>query len=257
MDGRAATAARTLPGPIAETVPMSAPTRLDKYLAAMLPCSRGEAQQYIEGGWVRVDGVPVEEPQAAITTQQVTLDPAAQLGAPEPATLLLHKPAGMDLDAALALARPDTRSTLDTAELRVLKRHFLRLQAPLPLEPAASGLLVLSQDGRVLRRLSEDANSIEQEFVVEVRGELRPYGMLRLAHGLTYRQRSLPPCKVSWQNEDRLRFAIKHVQPGQLQHMCAEVGLEALSLRRLRVGRIPLGKLAPGEWRYLPAGERF
>jgi 23S rRNA pseudouridine2604 synthase len=236
---------------------MSAPTRLDKYVAAMLPCSRSEAQQYIEGGWVSVDGVVVEEPQAAVTTQQVTLAADAQLGAVEPATLLLHKPAGLDLDAALALVRPDTRSALDMAKVRVLKRHFLRLNAPMPLEDAASGLLVLSQDGRVLRRLTEDASSIEQEFVVEVRGELRPYGMLRLAHGLVYRQRSLPPCKVSWQNEDRLRFAIKHVQPGQLQHMCAEVGLEAISLRRLRVGRIPLGKLAAGEWRYLPGGERF
>ncbi|MET0549108.1 MAG: rRNA pseudouridine synthase [Xanthomonas sp.] len=236
---------------------MSAPTRLDKYVAAMLPCSRSEAQQYIEGGWVSVDGVVVEEPQAAVTTQQVTLAADAQLGAVEPATLLLHKPAGLDLEAALALVRPDTRSALDTTEVRVLKRHFLRLNAPLPLEPAASGLLVLSQDGRVLRRLTEDASAIEQEFVVEVRGELRPYGMLRLAHGLVYQQRSLPPCKVSWQNEDRLRFAIKHVQPGQLQAMCAEVGLDAIGLRRLRIGRIPLGKLAPGEWRYLPSGERF
>ncbi|KMM75235.1 RNA-binding protein S4 [Xanthomonas sp. NCPPB 1128] len=236
---------------------MSAPTRLDKYVAAMLPCSRSEAQQYIEGGWVSVDGVVVEEPQAAVTTQQVTLAADAELGAVEPATLLLHKPAGLELDATLALVRPDTRSALDTSEVRVLKRHFLRLNAPLPLEPAASGLLVLSQDGRVLRRLTEDASAIEQEFVVEVRGELRPYGMLRLAHGLVYQQRSLPPCKVSWQNEDRLRFAIKHVQPGQLQAMCAEVGLEAIGLRRLRIGRIPLGKLAPGEWRYLPSGERF
>lgn len=92
---------------------------------------------------------------------------------------------------------------------------------------------------------------------MEVRGELRPYGMARLAHGLVYQQRSLPPCKVSWQSEDRLRFAIKHVQPGQLRDMCGQVGLEVVSIRRLRVGRVPLGKLAIGEWRYLPAGERF
>ncbi|WP_057675982.1 hypothetical protein, partial [Xanthomonas citri] len=164
---------------------------------------------------------------------------------------------GICADAALALATPATRSALDQSDLRVLKRHFLRLQAPLPLEDAASGLLILSQDGRVLRRLSADASAIEQEFLVEVQGELRPYGMARLAHGLVYQQRSLSPCKVSWQSEDRLRFAIKHVQPGQLRYMCGEVGLEVRSIRRLRVGRVSLGKLAIGEWRYLPAGERF
>ncbi|MCC4633550.1 rRNA pseudouridine synthase [Xanthomonas dyei] len=236
---------------------MSDPIRLDKCVAAQFGCSRGEAQQYIEGGWVSVDGVVVEEPQALATAAQVTLAPDAVLEPAEPATLLLHKPAGMTADAAVALANPASRSELDNAELRVLKRHFLRLNAPLPLEDDASGLLVLSQDGRVLRRLTADASSIEQEFLVEVRGELRPYGMARLAHGLVYQQRSLPPCKVSWQNEERLRFAIKHVQPGQLRYMCGEVGLDVVSIRRLRVGRVSLGKLAIGQWRYLPTGERF
>ncbi|CAG2093266.1 23S rRNA pseudouridine2604 synthase [Xanthomonas arboricola] len=236
---------------------MSDPIRLDKCVAARFGCSRGEAQQYIEGGWVSVDGVVVEEPQALATAAQVTLAENAVLEPAEPATLLLHKPAGMSAEAALALATVETRSALDQLEMRVLKRHFLRLHAPLPLEDAASGLLVLSQDGRVLRRLSADATSIEQEFLVEVRGELRPYGMARLAHGLVYQQRSLSPCKVSWQNEERLRFAIKHVQPGQLRYMCGEVGLEVVSIRRLRVGRVSLGKLAIGQWRYLPTGERF
>ncbi|MCC4602609.1 rRNA pseudouridine synthase [Xanthomonas campestris] len=236
---------------------MSDPIRLDKCVAAQFGCSRGEAQQYIEGGWVSVDGAVVEEPQALATAAQVTLAPDAVLEPAEPATLLLHKPAGMTADAAMALAKPASRSELDNAELRVLKRHFLRLNAPLPLEDDASGLLVLSQDGRVLRRLTADASSIEQEFLVEVRGELRPYGMARLAQGLDYQRRSLPRCKVSWQNEERLRFAIKHVQPGQLRFMCGEVGLEVVSMRRLRIGRVSLGKLAVGQWRYPPAGERF
>ena len=236
---------------------MSEPIRLDKCVAALFGCSRGEAQQYIEGGWVSVDGVVVEEPQTLASAAQVTLAADAVLEPAEPATLLLHKPAGMTAQAALALAVPAARSVLDQSATRLLKRHFLRLTAPLPLEDEASGLLVLSQDGRVLRRLSADATSIEQEFLVEVSGELRPYGMARLAHGLVYQQRSLSPCKVSWQNEERLRFAIKHVQPGQLRFMCSEVGLEVVSIRRLRVGRISLGKLGIGEWRYLPAGERF
>jgi 23S rRNA pseudouridine2604 synthase len=236
---------------------MSDPIRLDKCVAALASCSRSEAQQYIEGGWVSVDGAAVEEPQTLVTPGQVTLAADAQLGAIEPATLLLHKPAGMGIDEAMALVTPARRSALDMTGIGLLKRHLLRLNPLMPLEDAASGLLVLSQDGRVLRRLSDDANTIEQEFVVEVHGELQPYGLARLAHGLAYQQRMLPPCKVSWQNEDRLRFAIKGVQPGQLHAMCGEVGLEVISLRRLRIGSIPLGKMAAGEWRYLPPGKRF
>lgn len=236
---------------------MSDPLRLDKCVAALASCSRNEAQQYIEGGWVSVEGVVTEEPQALVTPEQVTLAADAQLGEIEPATLLLHKPADVSVEAAIALVTADTRSAIDTTGIRLLKRHLRRLNPLMPLEDGASGLLVLSQDGRVVRRLTEDANTIEQEFVVEVRGELKPYGLDLLADGMKYQQRMLPPCKVSWQNEDRLRFAIKHVHPGQLHAMCADVGLQVVSIRRLRIGSVPLGKMAVGEWRRLPASMRF
>jgi 23S rRNA pseudouridine2604 synthase len=62
---------------------------------------------------------------------------------------------------------------------------------------------------------------------------------------------------VSWQNEFRLRFAIRAVRPGQIRDMCAQVGLQVTAMRRLRIGRFSLGKLPLGEWRYLPAGEKF
>jgi 23S rRNA pseudouridine2604 synthase len=116
---------------------------------------------------------------------------------------------------------------------------------------------VLTQDGRVWRRLTEDGDEIEQEFVVEVSGDIAPYGLRKLNHGLEYNGRPLRPCKVSWQNEIRLRFALKGVQGGQLRDMCAQVGLDVVAIRRIRIGKIPLGKMPVGAWRYLPVGERF
>lgn len=117
--------------------------------------------------------------------------------------------------------------------------------------------MVLTQDGRVWRRLTEDADQIEHEYNVEVSGEIQPWGLRRLNHGLRYQGRELPPCRVSWQNEIRLRFAIKAVQPGQLRDMCAQVGLDVVAIRRIRIGKIPLAKLPAGMWRYLPASEKF
>src|SRR3546814_1577533 len=93
--------------------------------------------------------------------------------------------------------------------LRLLERHFHRLTPLVPLDAEASGLMVLTQDGRVWRRLTEDRDEIEQEYIVEVSGEIAPYGLRKLNHGLHYGGRALPPCKVSWQNEIRLRFALK------------------------------------------------
>lgn len=240
---------------------MSDPVRLSKRVAELAQCSRAEAERYIEGGWVTVDGTMVDLPQHPVTDQTVAIDPDARPDAIEPATLLLHKPAGVEAfdgtDAVASLVTPDTRWADDPSGVRLLRRHFHRLTPLVPLEREASGLMVLTQDGRVWRRLSEDLGEIEQEFVVEVGGTLGPDGLRRLGHGLSYRGRALPPCKVSWQNEVRLRFAIKGVQPGQLADMCAQVGLRAVAIRRLRIGKVPLAKMPVGAWRYLPVGERF
>ncbi|QNP40529.1 rRNA pseudouridine synthase [Lysobacter solisilvae (ex Woo and Kim 2020)] len=240
---------------------MPDPIRLSKRVAELAGCSRADAERYIENGWVSVDGVIVEAPQHPVSDERVELDPDAVLEAPEPATVLLHKPAGFDAIAgrkpAAALVTPATRWAEDPSGVRLLQRHFTRLTPLVPLDADASGLMVLTQDGRVWRRLTEDIAQIEQEFVVEVAGEIAPYGLRRLAHGLRYRGRELPPCKVSWQNEFRLRFAIKDVQPGQLRDMCAQVNLQVVAIRRLRIGRIAMAKLPVGEWRYLPVGERF
>lgn len=236
---------------------MSEPVRLSKRLAELLPCSRREAELYIEGGWVSVDGLVVEEPQFKVQEQAIVLLPGAQAENQPPATLLLHKPAGMDAEQALELIAADSRAADDASGIRPLKRHLQRLSAPLSLEPEASGLLVLTQNWGVTRKLTDDFSKIEQEYIVEVAGTLTPEQLKQLQFGQTYRGRPLTPCKVSWQSETRLRFALKAPQPGQLAHMCRAVGLQVLAIRRIRIGRLAMAKLQPGQWRYLGVNERF
>jgi len=230
-------------------------------VADIAHCSRLEAEQYIKGGWVCVDGRVVEAPHLLVTDEAIVIDPGAQPEAVEPATILLHKPAGFDtisgVNPATTLVSLDSRWNEDPSGIRPLERHFQRLTPLVPLDRDASGLMVLTQDGRVWKRLTEDQDLVEQEFVVEVSGEIAPYGLRKLNHGLHYNGRALPPCKVSWQNEIRLRFALKGVQGGQLRDMCAQVGLDVVAIRRLRIGKVPLAKMPAGTWRFLPAGERF
>ena len=240
---------------------MSDPVRLAKRVADLAHCSRLQAEQYIKGGWVSVDGRTVEDPAHPVLAEAVEIDPAAQADTVEPATILLHKPAGCDAfgdpRAVAGLVQPGTRWADDPSGVRRLERHFHRLTPLVPLDAEASGLMVLTQDGRVWRRLSEDGDAIEHEYLVEVSGDIAPYGLRKLNHGLHFNGRALPPCKVSWQNEVRLRFALKGVRPGQLHDMCGQVGLEVVSIRRLRIGKVSLAKMPVGAWRYLPVGERF
>jgi len=236
---------------------MTESVRLAKHVAALVPCSRSEAEKYIEGGWVKVDGVVVEEPGFRIQGQQVELMPNASLDAGDAVTILLHKPPGEESGTALRLVTPDGLVANDRSGIRFLKRHLANLTLTDPLETMASGLLVYTQDWRIARKLVDDRATVEHEYIVEVAGELIPDGIKRLNHGLTFNGKPLPPIKVSWQNETHLRFALKGPQRGQVAHMCEKVGLTVVAIKRIRVGRISMASLPPGQWRYLLGYERF
>ena len=219
--------------------------RLARRVADQVPCSRREAELYIEGGYVLVDGSIVEEPGARVAPEQtVALAPDATLLEIAPVTILLNKPAGVD---ALRCLTADTRSQAARKQ-RFLKRDLLNLTAALPLEQAASGLFVFTQDFRVARKLVDDGAKTEQEIIVDVTGTIVENGLAQLNQGAT---------KVSWQNERRLRFAMKGPKPSQIDKMVQAVGLKATAVKRLRIGRISMGQLPVGEWRYLQGYERF
>ncbi len=244
--------------------------RLSKRVAHLMRCSRREAEHYIAGGWVSVNNKVVEEPMVRITDQTVVVDPRASLGAQAQVTLLLHKPPGFETMAAAGEAsqrvRPAQRLlqaashwAQDAAAQRVLKQHFARLSAAVPLEPFASGLVVFTQDWRVLRKLTEDAAFIEHEFLVEVQAEVSAAALHHLnALGV---MEQLPPFKASvnstGENLTRLRFAIKGAHPGLIAYLCDRCKWHIVSMKRLRIGRVGLSGLPEGQWRYLNEGERF
>ncbi len=227
--------------------------RLAKRVAEIVPCSRAEAERYIVGGWVSVDGAVVDEPATRVQpAQQVQLLPGATAEEPQPVTILLHKPAGLHGKAALDSLQADTLFQ-DAAGQRFLKRHLSRLTPAMPLETLASGLVVFSQDWRVVRKLGQDSDRIEQEYVAEVTGAIADDGLARLNAGGSPKA----PIKASWQSEARLRFAGKGIVPGQIEALCAKVGLQVTGLRRLRIGRVALSSLPAGQWRYLRDSEKF
>ena len=240
---------------------MTEPVRLSKYLAAMVPCSRREAELYIAGGWVRVDGAVIEEPQFKVTGEKVELDLGADLDQALPASMLWHKPAGVDAEAAAdplsGLIRPAARSADDPSGVRLLRRHFTHLTPVVVLDPYASGLVMLTQDRHLARKLGGDFSRFEQEYVVEVDGKLPDGGLARMQRGDGILSQAPKSIKVSWQSEARLRIAAKAILPGQIQQLCKAANLSITSIKRIRIGSLPMAKLAPGEWRYLGADERL
>ena len=244
----------------------TATLRLAKRLAEETGCSRSEAQQYIEGGWVLVDGQVCEEPGMRVSPgNRVVLAAGARAEAAPPVTLLFHKPAGTATGPA---GKPDagfilpslthaTRSAADRSGMRPLKKHFVGLQLTDGLETQASGLLVLTQDWRVARRLVEDAARIEHEYIVDTGAQVSDAQLARINQGMQFNGKAVTGLKASRQSETRLRIVLKTPPRGLIERLCAETGLGLTALRRIRIGRLPLAGLEQGQWRYLAGYEKF
>ena len=270
--------------------------RLSKRVMQIKGCSRKEAEQYIEGGFVTVNGVVVEEPAHRVDQQTVALDPQASLLLLSSVTLILNKPPGttdgleeLDEDeppprptpprfgpGAARGARsarngppPNARSLLtpqnhwehDPSEIRTLKRHFNDLEADVELETGASGLVVFTQDWRTTRKLSEDLGTMEHEYLVEVKGEVEPDALKPIGYALKDDRNNLPQVKVSVSSStpamSRIRFAVKGSHPGLVAYLCGEANFEILAMRRVRLGRVTIADLPVGQWRYLAEWEKF
>ncbi|WP_313023865.1 RNA pseudouridine synthase [Pseudomonas lopnurensis] len=241
---------------------MTDPVRLSKRLAEQLGCSRREAELYIEGGWVNVDGQVVEAPFRKIEPgQRIELRAGATATEIAPVTLLLHRPAGQaagtDAESTLRMLTAATHCSEDPSRIEPLQRHLLRQNELLPLEADSSGLVVFSQQREVIRTLSGSRNKFEQEYIVDVSGEPEANGLALLAKGIGHRGRILPKAKVSWQSETRLRVVLKEPAPGEVRMLCEAIGLRVLASKRIRIGRLSMAKLPAGQWRYLGEHERF
>ncbi len=238
---------------------MTDSVRLSKHLIDLIGCSRREAQLYIEGGWVLVNGAIIDEPQFPITDQQVELRPNA-VAEPLPAiTLLLNQPVlpNATFEQELALLTPETHWDEDPSQILQLKGHFARLNSELPLQDKASGLQVYTQDWRTLRKLTDDRTRLEQEYVVQVKGEISAQRLKRLAHAQMINGVGLPGCKASQQNEEHIRMVLKDPSEGVIERLCASIDLEVVAMKRIRIGAVSMGKLPLGLWRYCTATQKF
>ena len=268
-------APRSTPLPPRRAAPVSRPAasdspatqegvRLSKVMAERGLCSRREADEIIERGWVFVDGRRVSELGTRIDpAAEITLAPQARKRQAEQVTILLHKPVGYvsgqpEPGYAPAVSLIGSDNQFDRALAPPFHPSQLKGLAPAGrLDIDSTGLLVLTQDGRVARQLIGEDSKVEKEYLVRVEGQLDDAGLALLRHGLTLDGRRLRPAQVEWINDDQLRFVLREGRKRQIRRMCELVGLKVVGLKRVRIGRVRLGDLPLGQWRFLREDERF
>ncbi len=243
--------------------------RLSKRMAALGLASRREADEWIAAGWVKVNGRPAVLGLRVGPDARIEIDPRAHREQAQRMTVLLHKPIGYvsgqaedGHQPAVTLVRHENRWAEDRMRANVASLRGLAPAGRLDID--STGLLVLTQDGRIARTLIGEDSHVEKEYLVRVQraqpgpGPLLPAeGLARLQFGLELDGRALKPAKVSWANEDQLRFVLREGRKRQIRRMCELVGLEVTGLKRVRIGSVVLGKLPLGQWRYLRPDERF
>jgi 23S rRNA pseudouridine2604 synthase len=239
--------------------------RLSKRMGELGLCSRREAEQWIVAGWVRVDGQVIDTLGVRVSPDaRIEIDPAARQHQDTQVTILLHKPVGYvsgqaedGYQPASVLIRPENRWSADPSPIRFQPAHLQGLAPAGRLDIDSTGLLVLTQDGRVAKQLIGQDSAVEKEYLVRVEGSLSDAGLQRLRHGLSLDGVKLRQASVSWLNQDQLRFVLREGRKRQIRRMCEMVGLVVTGLKRVRSGNVLLGGLPQGKWRYLRPDERF
>jgi 23S rRNA pseudouridine2604 synthase len=252
--------------------------RLSKRMSELGIASRREADEWIAKGYVRVDDQVVSELGSRVQpAQRITIDAKAKFQQAQRVTVLINKPVGYvsgqaedGYEPALVLVTPANQWRDDRSGTRFLREHLKNLVPAGRLDIDSVGLLVLTQDGRVAKQLIGEGSEVEKEYLVRVDGpregrfaaradgrHLSDEGLALLRHGLELDGEALRPAQVEWVNEDQLRFVLTQGKKRQIRRMCEAVGLQVLGLKRVRIGKVVLGDLPAGQWRYLGLYEKF
>ena len=301
--------------------------RLNKRMAELGLASRREADEWIGKGWVKVNGRVAEMGMQVTPDVKIEIDKQAKGAQAKQVTVLINKPLGLvsgqaedGHQPAITLVQPQNRWAEDNARFFF---HPSQLKSLVPagrLDIDSTGLLVLTQDGRIARQLIGEDATMEKEYLVRVmytgiintaaatsaaathaarpltrsqtsgnpaatstaRAPTRPAPPTQLSriddddpvsqdvqsvfpadklallrHGLSLDGQALQRALVEWQNPEQLRFVLTEGKKRQIRRMCEQVGLFVTGLKRVRIGRVNLGHLPIGQWRYLMPHEQF
>lgn len=258
------------------------PIRLNKRMSELGLCSRREADDWIARGWVKVNGTVAVMGQTVVVSDHIQTHRGAQEAQQEKVTILIHKPisyvSGQAEDGytpAAALINADSQWSEDLSPRRFSHHNLMGLAPAGRLDIDSTGLLVLTQDGRVARQIIGENSHIEKEYLVRVsirevdgpyagqliteniQSQFPPHLLAKLRHGLSLDGQALRPAKVDWINPEQLKFVLTEGKKRQIRRMCELVGLHVVGLKRVRIGRVVLGHLPVGQWRYLSEQEVF
>jgi 23S rRNA pseudouridine2604 synthase len=235
--------------------------RINKYLADRGLCSRREAEELIRKGWVKVNGQVLSDLAYRVQPKdKVEVDEKAQRHLNEKLTLIINKPIGYVSAQAEGDYQPAIRLTTVQNFYGSQNPPRIRHQGFAPagrLDIDSTGLLILTQNGKLAKQIIAPDSDVEKEYVVYVEGTISQKQINELCHGLHLDGRPLKKARVTHEGGQKLRFILQEGRKRQIRRMCELVDLEVRSLKRVRIGQLKLGSLPEGQWRLLKRNEKI
>ncbi len=222
--------------------------RLQKFLSRAGICSRRKGEEYIKAGWVKVNGKIVTELGVKVDPERdaVEVDRDAIRCDSAPTYIALNKPRGY----VSSCHQQNEKIVLDLLDISERVYPVGRL------DKDSTGLLLLTNDGRLHHRLSHPSFNHEKEYEVTVARPLPEGALRKLAKGLPMMGTRTRPARVKRISSRRFRIVLQEGKNKQIRRMVRKVGNQVVDLKRIRIANIELASLAPGRWRHLAAKEK-
>ena len=228
-------------------MPMSE-MRLQKFLSSAGICSRRKGEEFIVAGKVSVNGKIITELGTKIDPARDQVDVDGQVIKPtdEFIYIALNKPG----DYVTSCSHPGEKIVVDLVDISE------RIYPVGRLDKDSTGLLLLTNDGRIHHRLSHPSFDHEKEYDVSVARPISDGALQKMRAGLPLMGTRTRPARVARISARRFRIVLQEGKNRQIRRMVRKVGNKVTRLQRIRVAGIKLGKLASGKWRHLSQSEK-
>lgn len=222
--------------------------RLNKYLAQAGLCSRREADELILSGKVTVNGKPADPGMKVNDMDKITVNGKPVGRREKHVVLAYYKPVGVTCTEKDRHAEITIRDAVD---------YPVRVTYAGRLDKDSEGLLLLTNDGDLINGLMRAANFHEKEYIVRVNKPMSRDFMKKMSDGMLLKDLNerTRPCFVKEEGKFVFRIILTQGLNRQIRRMCKQLGYGVVSIKRIRVANVLLGKMNPGDIRAVTGAE--
>ncbi len=222
------------------------PVRINKYLSDAGVCSRREADRLIEAGKITVDGKKAVAGMKVTPDMRIVCNGKPVKREKEFILIALNKPVGIECTSD----RNNPDNIIDFVD------YPKRIYTIGRLDKNSEGLILMTNDGDIVNKISKSSNVHEKEYVVRVNKPITGEFVKNMQDGVKILDRVTRPCKVYQENKDTFRIILTQGLNRQIRRMCEALGYRVLELKRIRIMNIRLGRLKTGTYRNVTKKER-